>query len=100
MENETQQPSPSRREIRAQLLSLHKQVIQKRVRYHRAYQPISIGDIRTKKTVRECNDRWEIVESTIRKTEASSLIDLGCAEGYFGRKAGELGCFAVGVERD
>lgn len=90
----------TRREIRRKLLELHRQVIAKRVKYHNAYQPISVGSVRPRKTIRNCDDRWEMIRESIVTTGSRNLIDFGCAEGYFVRKAGEMGCFAVGVDRD
>lgn len=40
------------------------------------------------------------MEPSFRELEIRSLLDLGCAEGYFVTKAAECGCFAVGVDRD
>jgi cyclopropane fatty-acyl-phospholipid synthase-like methyltransferase len=91
---------PTRKEIRAKLLQLYQLVIAKRIQYHKAYQPIWAGQVRSRKTIRNCEDRWEMVRATVAATGAKNLIDLGCAEGYFVRKAGELGCFALGVDRD
>jgi SAM-dependent methyltransferase len=90
----------TRREVRKELASLHKEVTFKRIRYHKAYQPIWSGAVRSRKTIRDCEDRWEIVRRAIADTQSRSVIDLGCAEGFFVRQAGELGCFAVGVDRD
>jgi 2-polyprenyl-3-methyl-5-hydroxy-6-metoxy-1,4-benzoquinol methylase len=93
-------PKPTRRDVKKALTALHKETTQKRIRYHKAYQPIWVGAIRSKKTIRDCEDRWSMVRRSIEETGSRSVVDLGCAEGFFVRKAGEMGCFAVGVDRD
>lgn len=90
----------TRKEIRARLVKIFHDLTAKRIRYHRAYQPISVGKTRSKQTTRECEDRWAMVAQAIKNVQARSLLDLGCAEGYFVRKAGEMGLFAIGVDRD
>jgi SAM-dependent methyltransferase len=89
-----------RRAIRHRLLDLNREVVSKRIKYHSAYQPIWMGKRHNKRAVRECEDRWAIVQETLLATNASSMLDLGCAEGYFVRRAGEMGCVAIGVDRD
>jgi SAM-dependent methyltransferase len=89
-----------RRAIRERLRSLHQEVVSKRIKYHAAYQPIWIGKRNNKRTVRECEDRWIIVEETLTATNAGNLLDLGCAEGYFVRQTAETGRIAIGVDRD
>lgn len=90
----------TRKEIRGRLLKIHHETIEQRVRYHNAYQPIAVGPVSSRKTTRECADRWEIIKKTIQETSSRNLLDLGCAEGFFVRKAGEMGLFALGLDRD
>jgi hypothetical protein len=89
-----------RREIRQALVRLQRDLIGKRVKYHNAYQPIHVGSIKSRVSTRECEDRWAIVKNVIEEVGAESLIDFGCAEGFFVRRAGELGLFSIGVDRD
>lgn len=44
------------------------------------------------------DDRWEYVEPWVRET--SSLIDIGCAEGFFTRRAASKGAFSVGIDSE
>lgn len=92
--------SSSRREIRQALVRLQHDLIGKRVKYHNAYQPIHVGTVKSRVSTRECEDRWVIVKDVIEQVEARSLVDFGCAEGFFVRRAGELGLFSLGIDRD
>ena len=50
---------------------------------------------------RDCSDRWNLIERQIARHNATSLLDLGCAEGYFVRRAAEeCKCLALGVDAD
>jgi hypothetical protein len=89
-----------RQAIRGRLRALHQEVVSKRLKYHSAYQPIWMGNRHSKRSVRECEDRWAIVEETLTATNAANLVDLGCAEGYFVRRTAETGRIAIGVDRD
>jgi hypothetical protein len=91
---------PTRKEIRARLVKVFHELTAKRIRYHRAYQPISVGKTRSKQATRECEDRWSMIRRTIVDFDAKNLLDLGCAEGFFVRKAGEMGVFSIGIDRD
>ena len=90
----------ARKEVRRRLVDLQKTLTEKRVQFHRAYQPIQVGKVKSRKTIRNCEDRWKIVRDTLDRYDARNMLDLGCAEGYFVRKAGELGYFSVGIDRD
>ena len=87
-------------EINARLTEIHRQVIERRVFYHSAYQPISVGSIKSKHSIRNSEDRWTMIKQGIEETESGSLLDLGCAEGFFVRKASEHGLFAIGIDID
>jgi len=64
----------------------------------KSYQPVGIGDKR-KEGARDAKTRWEAIAPVLRRYDVRSVLDIGCAEGYFVRRAAkELGCFAVGVE--
>ena len=48
---------------------------------------------------REAEDRWEAIAAAIREYEVGSVLDVGCAEGWFLRRAAkDFGCFSLGVE--
>lgn len=50
---------------------------------------------------RNCTDRWNLIAEEIRSNDVASVVDLGCAEGYFVRlAAAEFGCFALGIDGD
>lgn len=42
------------------------------------------------------DDRWEYIKSSVQNT--GSLIDIGCAEGFFTRKAATGGTISIGIE--
>ena len=49
---------------------------------------------------RQCSDRWSVIGKVLSEG-AVSVLDLGCAEGYFvSRAAQEYGCFTLGVDAD
>jgi SAM-dependent methyltransferase len=48
---------------------------------------------------RDIETRWEFIRAEIKRHDAGSVLDVGCAEGTFvQRAASELGCFGIGVE--
>lgn len=64
------------------------------------YEPLQISD-HVIDGKREWRERWNVIKAEIESYQASSIIDIGCAEGWFLRRAAEdLGCFAIGVEMD
>jgi hypothetical protein len=66
-----------------------------------AYQPIELNGKVVKKGDRECADRWTLIEAAMRDSNCKSLMDLGCAEGYFVRQAAtRLNCVSIGVDGD
>jgi len=65
------------------------------------YHPVTIGEVRLSKGERSCSDRWEIIEREIVSSKAATMLDLGCAEGYFVQQAALLcDCVALGVDGD
>jgi 2-polyprenyl-3-methyl-5-hydroxy-6-metoxy-1,4-benzoquinol methylase len=68
------------------------------VRRRGLYEPVEIGG-RLLAGNRETDQRWAAIARIIEETGSTSLLDLGCAEGRFLRRAAvELGCFAIGVD--
>lgn len=62
------------------------------------YEIVEIGGRRIG-SLREAEGRWEAIRSVLVEHRARSMLDIGCAEGWFLRRAAtELGCFALGVE--
>jgi SAM-dependent methyltransferase len=62
------------------------------------YEPIEIAG-RRYDGLRQSEDRWEAIASVLSSYGARSLLDIGCAEGWFIRRAAkDLNCFAIGVE--
>lgn len=43
--------------------------------------------------------RWELIKQNIDDSD-SSLIDIGCAEGYLTHKAAKKGLFSIGIDND
>jgi hypothetical protein len=68
----------------------------------RPYQPV--GDLRGPARERPesaFQTRWEAVAAAATAGAAHNLLEVGCAEGYFVRRAArELGLFSMGVEGD
>jgi SAM-dependent methyltransferase len=66
----------------------------------RLYVPVEIGGRRFANK-READNRWAAIASAIRGYSGRSVLDIGCAEGWFIRRAAaDLGCFAIGVEAE
>lgn len=64
----------------------------------RTYQPVEIAG-RRYANVRDSDERWQAIAATLRAYDARNVLDIGCAEGWFVRRAAaDLGCFAIGVE--
>jgi SAM-dependent methyltransferase len=66
----------------------------------RSYEPLEIGG-RKYPSKREAETRWTAIAAAIELFGARSILDIGCAEGWFLRRAAhEFGCFAIGVDGD
>ena len=69
-------------------------------RPRRVYEPVEIGG-RRYQNKRDAELRWEAIAAAIRHYDARSVLDIGCAEGWFLRRAAEdFGCFAIGIDGD
>jgi len=65
------------------------------------YHPVRIGETQISEGERSCADRWAIIEGEISASKAVTMLDVGCAEGFFVEKAASVcGCFALGVDGD
>jgi hypothetical protein len=50
---------------------------------------------------RSVDDRWIFIRDELKQLEQGSVLDIGCAEGTFVKRAAdELGWFGIGVERN
>jgi cyclopropane fatty-acyl-phospholipid synthase-like methyltransferase len=50
---------------------------------------------------RNCLDRWNLIKNEIKNFSAASLVDLGCAEGFYVLQAArECHCLSLGVDAD
>lgn len=66
---------------------------------NRHYEPLSISGKLVEGSKRDWVDRWTAIEKVIREYNASTVMDIGCAEGFFLRKASEeFGCISLGVD--
>ena len=88
----------TRREKAKVALRSHKRAIRARLEVHKAYHPIWMGTTSIQTATRKCTDRWTLVEQAIDRFGSKNLLDLGCADGYFTRMAGEKGLFSIGVD--
>lgn len=66
-----------------------------------SYQPLKLDGVLIDDSKREWKTRWELIKKELLSYNTSSIIDIGCAEGWFVRQAAqELNCFAIGVEME
>ncbi|HYH71308.1 MAG TPA: DUF1698 domain-containing protein [Methyloceanibacter sp.] len=64
----------------------------------RTYEPVEIKGRRFA-NVRDSDERWQAVSSALREYGARNVLDVGCAEGWFVRRAAtDNQCFAIGIE--
>jgi SAM-dependent methyltransferase len=62
------------------------------------YEPIEIGG-RRYQNARESQSRWQAIATALKEYGARNVLDVGCAEGWFLRRAAaDLKCFAIGIE--
>ena len=62
------------------------------------YEPIEIGG-HTYQNTRESENRWKAIATVLKEYDARNVLDVGCAEGWFLRRAAtDLNCFALGIE--
>ena len=66
-----------------------------------AYQPVTFEGRLLRPGQRDFEHRWTLIRREAVECGARSLLDLGCAEGYYiQRAARELGCFSLGIDAD
>lgn len=62
------------------------------------YEPVEIGGRRFQNR-RETDSRWQAIAAALKQCGAKNVLDVGCAEGWFLRRAAtDLNCFAIGIE--
>jgi hypothetical protein len=68
------------------------------IRPKRLYEPVELAGSRYSEK-REAEARWNAIAEAIRHYGARNVLDVGCAEAWFLRRAArELGVFGIGVE--
>lgn len=76
-------------------------LLRRMVRSYEPYHPVFLENRQLCSGERACVDRWRAVEPYLRALAPASLLDLGCAEGYFVKQAAtQLDCFALGIDAD
>jgi O-antigen chain-terminating methyltransferase len=79
---------------------LRKVVIRRQIKEIEPYHPILMDGALVSGGERGCSDRWAVISEVVSKFPGT-VLDLGCAEGYYvQRVARELGCFVLGVDAD
>jgi len=65
----------------------------------RHYEPVSISGRLVEGSKRDWKERWSAIKKVIGKYEAETIMDIGCAEGFFLKKAAEeYDCFSIGID--
>ncbi|MES2390781.1 MAG: hypothetical protein V4555_04010 [Acidobacteriota bacterium] len=81
-------------------LFVYRQALNRIAASYETYHPVQVGTVALTESERTCADRWIAIEKEILECRAETLLDLGCAEGYFVQKAAMIGCLALGVDGD
>ena len=88
------------RELNGLPYRIYKLALRRLVKQVEPYHPVEINGEVLAKGERQCSDRWAIIGKVLSEG-ADTVLDLGCAEGYFvSRAAQEYGCFALGIDAD
>lgn len=76
-------------------------VLENHLRYEgELYEPVRYADC-LREGKRDWTQRWSMISQVLHQYDAGSILDIGCAEGWFLRRAAEeFGCFALGIEVD
>ncbi|MDD5032402.1 MAG: DUF1698 domain-containing protein [Patescibacteria group bacterium] len=71
------------------------------IRSYPRYQPVFYRGKLTAGSDRDCLDRWKLIKEEIKKFKIKTVVDIGCAEGFYVlQSAKECGCLSLGVEAD
>lgn len=88
------------RELNGLPYRAYRYVLRRLVKQVQPYHPVSMEGQLLSGGERECSDRWQVIRDVLAQG-ADSVLDLGCAEGYFvSRAASEYKCFALGIDAD
>lgn len=88
------------RELNSLPYRAYRFVLRRLVRQVQPYHPVAMQGKVLSQGERQCSDRWQIIRDVLAQG-ADTMLDLGCAEGYFvSRAAEEYGCFALGIDAD
>ncbi len=80
---------------------LYDVALRRLIRSFGVYHPVSLRGRLLAVGERGCEDRWRLISDEMTRTGATTLVDLGCAEGYFVRRAAtQSGCVALGIDGD
>jgi cyclopropane fatty-acyl-phospholipid synthase-like methyltransferase len=89
------------REFPKWLRCAHHFLVSRMVRSFECYQPVRVGSLRLAPGERACEDRWQLIERVLTEQKATTLLDLGCAEGYFVQRAArDRNVVSFGVDAD
>jgi hypothetical protein len=68
---------------------------------YQVYHPVAVAGRCLRQGERSCRDRWALIAPQLERHQIRTLLDLGCAEGFFVRQAAAIeGCFALGIDAD
>lgn len=68
---------------------------------YEVYQPVIVDGKVIAKGMRDEQERWVSIKKAIHKYEVKTVLDIGCAEGFFTLSAAkECACTATGVDGD
>jgi len=82
-------------------VALQRFALRRLVSSYEPYQPVTLGKQSLAKGDRACTDRWLVIAHVLQQTGSHSMLDLGCAEGFFVQEAARQdGCIAIGVDAD
>lgn len=80
---------------------LYKLALRQIARSYDPYQPVSINGKPICPGERKHSDRFAVIRNVIESLGAKTVLDLGCAEGYFVEQAAtQCGCIALGIDAD
>lgn len=80
---------------------LYELALRRIARSYSPYQPVSIKGKPICPGERKHSDRFAVIRNVIESTGAKTVLDLGCAEGYFvAQAAAQCGCIALGIDAD
>lgn len=82
------------------LTAIQRCVLALLTRAYQPYHPVSLGHWQ-RSGERSCTDRWDLIAPVLSRHRIDTLLDLGCAEGFFVRRSAMVaGCLALGVDAD